>query len=633
MKTSLNSLLRAVIGLIATVIVAGSASAHVVTEVPWHPVAGSYRTILFLSNLKPVPWQKIQEAFEKPLPAASGSKTAVQKLLELGNNDVNDLTKKIAGAISNQDRQALYASTTRALSRSLRHHLDLAASGLDNPSEAARHVKEAQLLYRAFGEFIRQTDAAGYKGLGRAWLALTNSLGATGIAGLARRDPDKGAFKTAHQTIATYLRANFEPIKFARREKLVPVPEHVAANGIEPKVAHWLPPGSNLNDQDPLPRLVLNFEERGIDEKDVPLIAYGDMLFDSPVIFGEPARSLGVACSTCHNRSDINRSFFIPGISHQAGALDVDGEFFNSSFNDRRSDSLDIPSLRGLRFTGPYGRDGRFGSLRDFTRNVIVNEFGGKEPTPFMLDALVAYLLEFDFLPNSKVGRSGRLTAEASEGARRGEKLFRKTFDQMDGKSCASCHIPSANFLDRRTHNIGSAGDSYDGSRDAAYDTPTLLGSKFTAPYFHDGSLPTLASVVDWFNDQFALELGAKERGDLTAYLEAVGGADEPFEIYKGKHTPFRLAFEELTTFASTLDKLLPDRDAYHAKLMIDTVAPDLSADASGMANLPAKPRVYELANLLAEVGRAIDRKDWPGAEHLWKEFKRLEERYNASMY
>jgi hypothetical protein len=80
-----------------------------------------------------------------------------------------------------------------------------------------------------------------------------------------------------------------------------------------------------MGNQTPLPRLVLSFEEQGIAETDLPLVAYGDMLFDSPQIFGDPARSLGIACSTCHNRSDVNRDLFIPGISHQPGAIDVDG--------------------------------------------------------------------------------------------------------------------------------------------------------------------------------------------------------------------------------------------------------------------------------------------------------------------
>jgi cytochrome c peroxidase len=265
------------------------------------------------------------------------------------------------------------------------------------------------------------------------------------------------------------------------------------------------------------------------------------------------------------------------------GVIVVGGSFFNPMLNDHRRARLEFPSLRGLRFTGPYGRDGRFASLRVFTRIVIVCEFAGPEPTTFMLDSLVAYLLEFDFLPNAKIDGRGMLTDKASAAARRGEKLFRKPFPQMDGKSCASCHVPSANFLDRQAHDIGSARGSYDGARDGAFDTPTLLGGRFTAPYFNDGSLPTLASVVDWFNTRFRLKLANAERADLTAYLEAIGDADVPYQKFEGRETVFRLAWEELTTFASTFEVLLPKRDAKHADLMLASVAGDLARDASGM--------------------------------------------------
>ncbi|MCU9840258.1 cytochrome-c peroxidase [Ruegeria sp. WL0004] len=166
----------------------------------------------------------------------------------------------------------------------------------------------------------------------------------------------------------------------------------------------------------------------------------------------------------------------------------------------------------GTSHTGPYGRDGRFASLRDFTRNVIVNEFGGAEPTPFMLDALVAYLLEFDFLPNSMLTTDGRLTDAAPEAARRGEAIFNGPFAGLGDRSCASCHVPDANFLDRQAHDIGSADPAYEGERASAVDTPTLLGTAYTAPYFHDGSLPTLASVVDWFDDTNSLGLTGAER-------------------------------------------------------------------------------------------------------------------------
>jgi cytochrome c peroxidase len=400
------------------------------------------------------------------------------------------------------------------------------------------------------------------------------------------------------------------------------VPETVALGGHAVAIPVTLPPGSDIFDQDPLPRLVLGFEEQGIDETDLPLIAYGDMLFDSPEIFSGPARELGIACSSCHNRSDINQRFFIPGASHQPGAVDLDGAFFNPMFNDRRDDPIDIPSLRGLRFTGPYGRDGRFASLRDFTRNVIVNEFAGAEPTPFMLDAIVAYMTEFDFLPNSLLTGDGQLTAAASEAARQGEEIFNRPFDGLGGRSCASCHVPDGNFLDRQAHDIGSVAPAYQDARAGALDTPTLLGTVYTAPYFHDGSLPTLAAVVDWFDDTNALGLSGAERDDLTAYLEAVGAADEPYEQFDDENTPFRLAFAELTTFASTLDTLLLRRDIHHILLLTDSVASDLAADAGTMANLSARPEVYSLAAHLAEVGTAVRAGDWPAAEASWAAFQ-----------
>jgi cytochrome c peroxidase len=623
LRKSLLALLLAGGALIAPL------NAHIVSEEPWHPAAAGYRWMMFIGDLEPVPWDLLREAYERPHPAAVTGRPAKEFFATLPAN----ADKAIDQAIASKDRQALYEAGTRAMSQLVRAALADAAPGLARPGVAQQRLLEAQALYRAFADFVAQADPQAGKRLGLAWLELSSSIGSAGVLGIGAVAPDREAFEAARGELERYLIANFEPQRFAVRKKLTPLPETIVAAQGEVKIAPWLPPGSNLNDQEPLPKLVLNFEERKIKEKDLPLVAYGDMLFDSPLIFGEPARSLGIACSTCHNRGDINQTFFIPGISHQKGAVDVRGSFFNPLFNDRRRSSLDIPSLRGLRFTGPYGRDGRFGSLREFVRNVIVSEFAGPEPTPFMLDALVAYMLEFDFLPNSKLDEQGRLTDKASPAARRGEQLFRKPFAQMDGKSCASCHIPSANFLDRRAHTIGSAALGYEDARDAAYDTPTLLGARFTAPYFHDGSLPTLASVVDWFDKRYQLRLSRAERADLTAYLEAIGDADEPYQKFAGRETPFRLNWEELTTFASTFDTLLPLRDAKHAELMLATVADDLAVDASAMTNVVAKPKVYELADLLQGVRKSVAAGDWSTAEKLWADFKQLQEKYDAEMY
>jgi cytochrome c peroxidase len=601
-------------------------SAHIIREEPWHPVPATYLRSLFYTNLKPIDWQLIAREYETAIPEAGYHSRSVLELLADTEAVAGvDHVAAIRDAIARQDAQALHAASTRALSQMTRHYIAEAADRLSQPGAALEDVLNAQRMYRAFGQdFIRQADPEAFQRLGRAWLDMASSVGSAGVLGIGGKAPDTAKFVAAQKVIEDYLIASYEVDEFPARHPFAPLPATVKQIGIGP----WLPPGTNLNDPDPLPRLVLNFEARGIDEKDLFLVAYGDMLFDSPEIFGEPARSLGLACATCHPRSDVNPEFVIPGISPQPGAADVDGHFFNSRFNDMRSDPLDIPTLRGIRFTGPYGRDGRFASLRDFTRNVIVNEFAGDEPTPLMLDALVAYMLEFDWLPAPLLNPDGTLNDKASEPARRGEVLFNKPFEGMGNRSCATCHIPSANFRDGLSHDIGSGTPASLFARDSFFDTPTLINVRYTAPYFHAGSLATLTDVVAWFDEQFKLGLTEAEKADLTAYLEAVGTGEEPFEIFDDENTLFRLNWEELSTFISTLDTLIPAQDTYHADLLLRTVAPDLRLDAGGLQDLGQLPMAYELADKLDEIRAAVLAGEWEQAAQLWEAYKVLEAEY-----
>lgn len=616
-RTSLGILPRLAAAGALFALAATPSSATSVEQAPLLPEVGAYRLTLFLGNLAPLPWADVEAAWSKPY---RGSPFAAGALERIGKTSALD-PAPLVRAIALKERQAVFSEATRLVAGRLEEALSAAISA-NGPGAAQSFVREARELFRAFENDLSATDPEASIRIKKAWLKLSTAAGAAGILGAGDKPIDPAAMAEARETISDYIRANYLVDDFAPRQSLSAVPESVALSGAAVKLPAQLPPGSEIRDQDPLPRLVLNFEEKGIDETDLALVAYGDMLFDSPVIFGGPARELGIACSTCHNRSDINQRLFIPGASHQPGAIDVDGAFFNPIFNDRRDDPLDIPSLRGLRFTGPYGRDGRFASLRDFTRNVIVNEFAGDEPTPLMLDAIVAYMLEFDFLPNSLATADGRLSDHAPDAAKRGEAIFNRPYAGMNGNSCATCHDPGSNFLDQRSHDIGSVASGYEGARDGALDTPTLLGAVYTAPYFHDGSLPTLAAVVDWFDETKSLDLSEVEKSDLTAYLETIGAADEPYEAFGGDNTAFRLAFDELTTFASTLDTLLPLRDTKHTLLLIDTVAADLSADAGTMENLAARSEIYALSSILADVGEAVKNDDWDAAEKSWAAFQ-----------
>jgi Di-haem cytochrome c peroxidase len=320
-----------------------------------------------------------------------------------------------------------------------------------------------------------------------------------------------------------------------------------------------LPDGSELN-EDALqkPREIFKSEAAGKSY----LINLGDLAFSSPNMLGDVARRAGVSCSTCHVNGASNSAFFIPGLSTRHGNLDTTGAIFNPPADDHVLNPLTIPSLRGARFLGPYGHDGRQPSLRMFVRNVIVDEFGGAEPSAPILDAMLAYIEDIEFLPNSRVTSEGRLTGRSSVSARRGEALFVKPFPHDPALSCAACHAPADHFVDHRKHDVGSGG---------AFKTPTLINANSNAPYFHDGRFSTYEEVVRYFDQKFSLGLSAANRNDLIAYLTAVGDGErdeEPDSI--------EAWLKEIDDFASVLTTAIPAHDNQIISFAVDTVGTEL---------------------------------------------------------
>jgi cytochrome c peroxidase len=320
-----------------------------------------------------------------------------------------------------------------------------------------------------------------------------------------------------------------------------------------------LPEGSELNEDALLkPREIFKSEAVG----KTYLVNLGDLAFSSPNLLGDVARRAGVSCSTCHVNGASNAAFFIPGLSTRHGNLDTTGAIFNPPADDHVVNPFTIPSLRGARFLGPYGHDGRQPSLRMFVRNVIVDEFGGAEPSSGILDAMVAYVEDIEFLPNPRVTDKGRLTARNSVSARRGEALFAKPFPQNPNLSCAACHAPADHFVDHNKHDVGSGG---------AFKTPTLLNANANAPYFHDGRFTTYDEVVRHFDQQFSLRLTPANRSDLVAYLTAIGDGERAEES-----DSIEAWLKEITDFASVLATAIPAHDKPTISLTVDTVGAEL---------------------------------------------------------
>jgi hypothetical protein len=322
-----------------------------------------------------------------------------------------------------------------------------------------------------------------------------------------------------------------------------------------------LPPGTELN-EDALQRPNEFFHSELIGGRKSYIVNLGDIAFNSNIILGGPARRAGMSCGTCHVNGAGNPKLYIPDMSGRPGTFDTTGNLFNPKAHNNVSDPVRIPSLRGARFLAPYGNNGRTASLRDFVRNVIVNEFDGPEPSPAILDALVAYIEDIDFLPTVRLAVGGRLTAQASVAEKRGEALFFKAFPHNPELSCAGCHVPSGGFVDHRQHNVGSGG---------LFKTPTLLNANFNAPYFHDARYDTYDQVIDHFDRTFDLGLSSEDRADLVTYLKAVGDGQAPY-VYD------RLAAQlnEINDFASVLLIAIPARDSEVIALTVHTVGAEL---------------------------------------------------------
>jgi cytochrome c peroxidase len=183
----------------------------------------------------------------------------------------------------------------------------------------------------------------------------------------------------------------------------------------------------------------------------------------------------------------------------------------------------------------------RLGEDADLTarfRAAFSEEPGVAQAT--VLEALASYV-------RSLVSPPTRFDAWIDGGAQALEPAEMAGFRLFIGKAgCVLCHV-GWRFTDDRFHDIGLPGS--DGGRGAvpggtpglmAFKTPSLREVARTAPYMHDGSLPTLEAVVRHYTGGFVrrpslatnlkrdLQLSAKEKSDLIAFLRTLSSAKGP---------------------------------------------------------------------------------------------------------
>jgi len=187
------------------------------------------------------------------------------------------------------------------------------------------------------------------------------------------------------------------------------------------------------------------------------------------------------------------------------------------------------PDFKGLRDplplydvtqTPPYTWGGTQPSLTTQTTNVVKKFYKpvSDATTGQFVAALMAYMGTIK-PPVSPID-----LGTMSDAAKRGENVF-------NGKGkCSHCHTGSL-FTDLQVHDTGVPkpnGETDPGKGGNAFDTPTLRDIRNTAPYMHNGSLPTLQSVVDFYNNQaigdaqLGGNLSPQEESDLVEFLKAL---------------------------------------------------------------------------------------------------------------
>lgn len=191
--------------------------------------------------------------------------------------------------------------------------------------------------------------------------------------------------------------------------------------------------------------------------------------------------------------------------------ISADGRACASCHADGRDDGLVWPTPKGPRQTvllagrlarpAPYGWDGKHESLAAHIKVTMANLQGTGLPAT-AIDKLAAYLVRLPAPPK----RDHDLSPEE----KKGEALFASS-----KTGCASCHADNAAF------DVASA-TKVDKSK--MFLAPSLRHVAASAPYFHDGRYPTLASMLRAKDNAMAptADLPDDELKALEAYLRTL---------------------------------------------------------------------------------------------------------------
>jgi YVTN family beta-propeller protein len=232
-----------------------------------------------------------------------------------------------------------------------------------------------------------------------------------------------------------------------------------------------------------------------------PQILRGKQVFNASL--GSLSKAHWIACAACH---------FEGGADARTWLGFPDGP-------------RNTPALGDAGQTGPWHWSGDLDEVQDVELTIRHIQHGAgliagavdKHTPPNAgrsadLDALAAYVGSLT-LPLSPYNQADGALSPA---ALRGQGLFHQL-------GCVACHPPPL-YTDRQLH-LSTIGDAAleRNPRGLQMDTPSLLGAWATAPYFHDGSAPTLRDTLFRTGaHSIGVALTTAQADDLAAFLQSL---------------------------------------------------------------------------------------------------------------
>ncbi len=274
-----------------------------------------------------------------------------------------------------------------------------------------------------------------------------------------------------------------------------------------------------------------------------PKVALGRRLFFDPLLSADRS----VACASCH----LPEKAFADSVPFSAGARGgvaarntpslLNRAYGDAFFLDGRTGSLEETVLQPIQNPAEMAMEldetvSRLKTDASYSREFLTMFDDGvtEDNLAFALASYVRTLRSGD-APIDRFRQGDRTSLSAD--ARAGLRLF------TGRGNCIACHV-GPTFTDEEFHNTGVFVGSGDVGRQGvtgesrdrgAFKTPSLRSVALTAPYMHDGSLPTLEAVIDFYDhggddnpaldDEIeALGLSEVQKRQLVAFLRALGG-------------------------------------------------------------------------------------------------------------